>query len=94
MGNSLIFIETSRFEFFPSFCLFPVGTCSGAILMFYVPSEGTEVKLQETLEYHKVGITDVAGTEDKMVSADEDGNITVWHCKEQTRQILAIRGAG
>ena len=62
--------------------------------MFEIPSQGTAVKLHETLDYHKVGITDLASVMDKMVSADEDGNIIVWQCDETTRQITEIRGSG
>ncbi|CAB4014047.1 WD repeat-containing 54-like [Paramuricea clavata] len=71
-----------------------VGTCTGSILVFDVPPQGTAVKLHETLDHHKVGITDLASVLDKMVSADEDGNITVWQCDETSRQIAEIRGSG
>jgi hypothetical protein len=62
--------------------------------VFEIPSQGTAIKLHETLEYHKVGITDLASVMDKMVSTDEDGNIIVWQCDETTRQITEIRGSG
>ena len=62
--------------------------------MFDIPLQGTAIKLHETLDHHKVGITDLASVLDKMVSADEDGNITVWQCDETSRQIAEIRGSG
>ena len=77
-----------------SVAFFFSGTCTGSVLIFDIPSEGTTVKLQQTLDYHKVGITDLASVMDKMVSADEDGNIVVWQCDETTRQIAEIRGSG
>ena len=70
------------------------GTCTGSILVFDIPLQGTAIKLHETLDHHKVGITDLASVLDKLVSADEDGNITVWQCDETSRQIAEIRGSG
>ena len=74
--------------------LYRQGTCTGSILVFDVPMQGTAVNLHETLDYHKVAITDIASIMDKMVSADGDGNIVVWQCDESTRQIAEIRGSG
>ena len=63
-------------------------------MMFDIPKQGTKVTLQETLDQHKVGITDLAASEDKMVSADEDGNIMSWQNGDTLKQLRNIRGTG
>ena len=62
--------------------------------MFDIPSQGTDVKSEKTLEDHKVGVTDLAPSVDKMVSADEDGNIIIWQCEGSFKKIRNIRGTG
>lgn len=62
--------------------------------MFDIPAQGTTITLYETLDHHNVGITDLASVKDKLVSADEDGNIVVWQCDQATRKITEIRGSG
>lgn len=38
----------------------PLGVSSGAILVFDVPSKGSNITLSEVLEEHKESITDMA----------------------------------
>ena len=91
------FYKTSPNNLFPISLISlisPEGSSNGTIMVFDIPSEGTAVKLQETLEHHKVSITDLASYEDNMVSGDADGNIAVWQCDETLKQLRTIRGAG
>lgn len=41
-------------------CLFFVGVSSGALLVFDIPSKGSNITLSEVLEEHKEAITDLA----------------------------------
>lgn len=41
-------------------CLFFVGVSSGALLVFDIPSKGSNITLSEVLEEHKEAVTDLA----------------------------------
>lgn len=41
-------------------CVFFVGVSSGALLVFDIPSKGSNITLSEVLEEHKEAITDLA----------------------------------
>ncbi|KAF7200081.1 WD repeat-containing protein 54 isoform X1 [Nothobranchius furzeri] len=76
-----------------------VGVSSGAILVFDVPSKGSNITLYEVLEEHKESITDVAsecsGSQEciaNLVSADDGGNLCVWKSGEEFQLLNKIPG--
>ncbi|KAL9982868.1 hypothetical protein ACROYT_G004977 [Oculina patagonica] len=71
-----------------------VGTSQGSIMVFDIPPRGTAVKLQETLDSHKVAICELEAQGGRMVSTDEEGNITVWQSGGHFTEIIKIDGKG
>jgi len=72
-----------------------VGTESGAILVFDMPSKGTNVTVLDTVKGHKSPITDLTSEGEFMVSADDLGTIMVWRCSgSKFTQVSCIRGSG
>uniref|UniRef100_A0A7N8XKN4 WD repeat domain 54 n=1 Tax=Mastacembelus armatus TaxID=205130 RepID=A0A7N8XKN4_9TELE len=76
-----------------------VGVSSGAILVFDVPSKGSNITLSEVLEEHKESITDIAsecsGSQEciaDLVSADDGGNLCVWKSGEEFQLLNKIPG--
>ncbi|KAL7391881.1 hypothetical protein ABVT39_016199 [Epinephelus coioides] len=76
-----------------------VGVSSGAILVFDVPSKGSNITLSEVLEEHKESITDMAsecsGSQEciaDLVSADDGGNLCVWKSGEEFQLLNNIPG--
>ncbi|KAE8292303.1 WD repeat-containing protein 54 [Larimichthys crocea] len=76
-----------------------VGVSSGAILVFDVPSKGSNITLSEVLEEHKESITDMAsecsGSQEciaDLVSADDRGNLCVWKSGEEFQLLNKIPG--
>uniref|UniRef100_A0A7N6BEZ6 WD repeat-containing protein 54 beta-propeller domain-containing protein n=1 Tax=Anabas testudineus TaxID=64144 RepID=A0A7N6BEZ6_ANATE len=85
----------------PQFCclFLSLGISSGAILVFDVPSKGSNITLSEVLEEHKESITDVAsecsGSQEciaDLVSADDGGNLCVWKSGEEFQLLNKIPG--
>lgn len=71
-----------------------VGTSEGKIMVFDIPSRGTAVKLQETLSSHKGAICELESQDQRMVSADEEGNIILWQSGGHFTEIMKINGKG
>ncbi|XP_025094587.1 WD repeat-containing protein 54-like isoform X2 [Pomacea canaliculata] len=72
-----------------------VGTESGKILVFRIPSKGTDVTLQSTLKGHSCSICDLASKENIVVSGDSMGNILVWKFNgSNSQQVTSIPGSG
>ncbi|XP_034025960.1 WD repeat-containing protein 54 [Thalassophryne amazonica] len=76
-----------------------VGVSSGAILVFDVPSKGSNITLSEVLEEHRGSITDLAsecsGSQEclvDVVSADDGGNLCVWKSGEEFQLLNKIHG--
>uniref|UniRef100_A0A3P8NW16 WD repeat-containing protein 54 beta-propeller domain-containing protein n=1 Tax=Astatotilapia calliptera TaxID=8154 RepID=A0A3P8NW16_ASTCA len=76
-----------------------VGVSSGAILVFDVPSKGSNITLSEVLEEHKESITDMAsecsGSQEciaNLVTADDGGNLCVWKSGEEFQLLNKIPG--
>ncbi|XP_035020942.1 WD repeat-containing protein 54 [Hippoglossus stenolepis] len=76
-----------------------VGISSGSILVFDVPSKGTNISLSEVLDEHKESITDMAsecsGSQEciaDLVSADDGGNLCVWKSGEEFQLLHKIHG--
>uniref|UniRef100_A0A3Q3WEQ2 WD repeat-containing protein 54 beta-propeller domain-containing protein n=1 Tax=Mola mola TaxID=94237 RepID=A0A3Q3WEQ2_MOLML len=76
-----------------------VGVSSGAILVFDVPSKGSNITLAEVLEEHNESITDMAsecsGSQEciaDLVSADDGGNLCVWKSGEEFQLLNSIPG--
>uniref|UniRef100_A0A8C1M633 WD repeat domain 54 n=1 Tax=Cyprinus carpio TaxID=7962 RepID=A0A8C1M633_CYPCA len=65
-----------------------VGVSSGSVLVFDVPSKGSNIILSEVLEEHKEAITDMASECSgnlciaDLVSADDSGLLCVWKSGE------------
>ncbi|XP_060635472.2 WD repeat-containing protein 54 [Anolis sagrei] len=74
-----------------------IGTSSGAVLVFDVPSKGTNITLSEVLKKHASAITDVGaelceqpeGSAD-LVTADDSGALCVWCSGEKFRLVTQI----
>ncbi|KAM6441161.1 WD repeat-containing protein 54 isoform 1-T2 [Liasis olivaceus] len=74
-----------------------VGTSSGSVLVFDVPSKGTNITLSEVLEQHNCAITDIGaelceqpeGAAD-LVTADDSGVLCVWQSGETFKLITKI----
>ncbi|KAM3831526.1 WD repeat-containing protein 54 isoform 2-T2 [Vipera latastei] len=74
-----------------------VGTSTGSVLVFDVPSKGTNITLSEVLEQHSSPITDIGaelceqpeGAAD-LVTADDSGALCVWGSGETFRLITKI----
>ncbi|KAF7252372.1 WD repeat-containing protein 54 [Varanus komodoensis] len=74
-----------------------VGTSSGSVLVFDVPSKGTNITLSEVLEKHCSSITDVGaelcerpeGGAD-LVTADDSGALCVWCAGDKFKLITRI----
>uniref|UniRef100_A0A3Q4G1Y5 WD repeat domain 54 n=1 Tax=Neolamprologus brichardi TaxID=32507 RepID=A0A3Q4G1Y5_NEOBR len=76
-----------------------IGVSSGAILVFDVPSKGSNITLSEVLEEHKESITDMAsecsGSQEciaNLVTADDGGNLCVWKSGEEFQLLNKIPG--
>ncbi|XP_068167428.1 WD repeat-containing protein 54 [Antennarius striatus] len=76
-----------------------VGVSSGAILVFDIPSKGSNITLSEVLEEHKEAVTDMASEcSDSqeciadLVSADDMGNLCVWKSGEEFQLLNKIGG--
>ncbi|KAM9743502.1 WD repeat-containing protein 54 isoform 1-T3 [Menidia menidia] len=76
-----------------------VGISSGAILVFDVPSKGSNITLSEVLEEHKESITDIAsecsGCQSyiaNLVTADDGGTLCVWKSGEEFQLLNKISG--
>lgn len=76
-----------------------VGTSSGAMLVFDIPSKGSNITLSEVLEEHKDSVTDMAsecsGSQEciaDLVSADDGGNLCVWKSGEEFQLLNKIPG--
>ena len=63
-------------------------------MVFDIPPRGTAVKLQETLDSHKVAICELEAQGGRMVSTDEEGNITLWQSGGHFTEIIKIDGKG
>ncbi|KAF3850963.1 hypothetical protein F7725_012735 [Dissostichus mawsoni] len=59
----------------------PTGDSSGSILVFDVPSKGSNITLSDVLKGHKKSITDIASecSGSQLLSAAEDSLVRVWH---------------
>ncbi|KTF72155.1 hypothetical protein cypCar_00028293, partial [Cyprinus carpio] len=71
------------------FLTLPSGVSSGSVLVFDVPSKGSNIILSEVLEEHKEAITDMASECSgnleciaDLVSADDSGLLCVWKSGE------------
>ncbi|XP_068594796.1 WD repeat-containing protein 54 [Brachionichthys hirsutus] len=76
-----------------------VGVSSGAVLVFDIPSKGSDITLSEVLEEHKEAIADMASecsdSQDciaDLVSADDMGNLCVWKSAEEFQLLNKIGG--
>ncbi|XP_051751423.1 WD repeat-containing protein 54 [Ctenopharyngodon idella] len=76
-----------------------VGVSSGSVLVFDVPSKGSNITLSEVLEEHKEAITDMAsecsGSLEciaDLVSADDSGLLCVWKSGEDFQLLNKIPG--
>uniref|UniRef100_A0A8C7XKV8 WD repeat domain 54 n=1 Tax=Oryzias sinensis TaxID=183150 RepID=A0A8C7XKV8_9TELE len=78
-----------------------VGVSSGAILVFDVPSKGSNITLSEVLEEHKESITDIAaecsGSQvllavANLVTVDDGGSLCVWKSGEEFQLLNKIAG--
>uniref|UniRef100_A0A8D2Q4B0 WD repeat domain 54 n=1 Tax=Varanus komodoensis TaxID=61221 RepID=A0A8D2Q4B0_VARKO len=65
-----------------------VGTSSGSVLVFDVPSKGTNITLSEVLEKHCSSITDEGGAD--LVTADDSGALCVWCAGDKFKLITRI----
>uniref|UniRef100_A0A671RHK3 WD repeat-containing protein 54-like n=1 Tax=Sinocyclocheilus anshuiensis TaxID=1608454 RepID=A0A671RHK3_9TELE len=75
------------------------GVSSGSVLVFDVPSKGSNITLSEVLEEHKEAITDMAsecsGSLEciaDLVSADDSGLLCVWKSGEDFQLLNKIPG--
>ncbi|MBN3318283.1 WDR54 protein, partial [Atractosteus spatula] len=78
-----------------------VGTSCGSVLVFDVPSKGSNITLSEVLEEHREPITDIASessrNEDGMadlVTADDSGLLCVWKSGEDFSLVNKIPAYG
>ncbi|XP_048702489.1 WD repeat-containing protein 54 isoform X1 [Caretta caretta] len=79
----------------------PPGTSSGLVLVFDIPSKGTNITLSEVLEEHRDSITDIAsevgenlGGAADLVTADDSGALCVWRSKEEFSLLTKISAFG
>ncbi|KAJ6658548.1 hypothetical protein lerEdw1_019936 [Lerista edwardsae] len=78
-----------------------VGTSLGSVLVFDIPSKGTNVSLSEVLEAHSDSVTDMGaelckqpeGAPD-MVTADDLGTLCVWRSGEEFKRVAKIPASG
>lgn len=72
-----------------------VGNHLGHILVFNIPSRGSNITLSETLKGHSSPICDLQSVDNKLISSDEMGNIILWQSGgDKCKQILKIPGSG
>ncbi|XP_059405259.1 WD repeat-containing protein 54-like [Carassius carassius] len=76
-----------------------VGVSSGSVLVFDVPSKGSNITLSKVLEEHKEAITDMASECSgnleciaDLVSADDSGLLCVWKSGEDFQLLNKIPG--
>ncbi|KAJ8286916.1 hypothetical protein GJAV_G00044860 [Gymnothorax javanicus] len=76
-----------------------VGVSSGSVLVFDIPSKGSNIMLSEVLEEHRESITDMAsecsGSQEciaDLVTADDSGNLCVWKSGEDFQLLNKIPG--
>uniref|UniRef100_A0A8C0J2Q2 WD repeat domain 54 n=1 Tax=Chelonoidis abingdonii TaxID=106734 RepID=A0A8C0J2Q2_CHEAB len=72
------------------------GTSSGLVLVFDVPSKGTNITLSEVLEEHRDSITDITSEDGAadLVTADDSGALCVWKAKEEFSLLTRISAFG
>lgn len=72
-----------------------VGTSSGRILVFDIPSHGTNFTLSETLEGHREPVCDLQSDHDHLFSSDDSGAIIIWKgINGKTKQMVLVQGQG
>ncbi|KAM9111300.1 WD repeat-containing protein 54 isoform 2-T2 [Pangshura tecta] len=73
-----------------------VGTSSGLVLVFDIPSKGTNITLSEVLEEHRDSITDITSEDGaaELVTADDSGALCVWRAKEEFSLLTKISAFG
>ncbi|XP_033114528.1 WD repeat-containing protein 54-like [Anneissia japonica] len=71
-----------------------VGASSGVILIFTIPSRGTNITLQEMATAHNCNILDLANEGNVLASADDSGCIMLWKSGPNFQQLLRINGSG
>lgn len=73
-----------------------VGCYQGHILVFTLPSKGTNVVQNETLKVHTTAVCDLVPGSQKQtfVSSDESGQIIVWKRDKTFKPMLQIAGTG
>ncbi|XP_069043575.1 WD repeat-containing protein 54 [Lepisosteus oculatus] len=78
-----------------------VGTSCGSVLVFDVPSKGSNITLSEVLEEHREPITDIASESSRnedgvadLVTADDSGLLCVWKSGEDFSLVNKIPAYG
>uniref|UniRef100_W5MCM7 WD repeat domain 54 n=2 Tax=Lepisosteus oculatus TaxID=7918 RepID=W5MCM7_LEPOC len=77
------------------------GTSCGSVLVFDVPSKGSNITLSEVLEEHREPITDIASESSRnedgvadLVTADDSGLLCVWKSGEDFSLVNKIPAYG
>uniref|UniRef100_A0A674JVM4 WD repeat-containing protein 54 beta-propeller domain-containing protein n=1 Tax=Terrapene triunguis TaxID=2587831 RepID=A0A674JVM4_9SAUR len=72
------------------------GTSSGLVLVFDIPSKGTNITLSEVLQEHRDSITDIASEDGAadLVTADDSGALCVWRSKDEFSLLTKISAFG
>ncbi|XP_071957771.1 WD repeat-containing protein 54-like [Antedon mediterranea] len=71
-----------------------VGASSGIILIFSIPSRGTNVALQEMPTGHNCMVLDLASEGSTLGSCDDSGTIILWQSGQRFKTTLRINGSG
>lgn len=72
-----------------------IGCHQGSILVFYIPSETSDIELIYTKKAHNYAITDLASNRDTLVSADDSGVVILWkHITGDLRKTGIIESYG
>ncbi|KAK3590023.1 hypothetical protein CHS0354_041048 [Potamilus streckersoni] len=72
-----------------------IGSETGEIMVFSIPSKGPNVALKETLKGHKSAICDLTSDHNNLYSSDDEGNIIMWTLQgSQIQQTGKIPGSG
>ncbi|XP_067129363.1 WD repeat-containing protein 54-like [Centruroides vittatus] len=66
---------------------FCVGTSKGEILIFQSDDEGNSIDLVETIQGHNTSISDLCGRGNKLVSADDEGNLYLWEYNNSLKKL-------
>lgn len=67
-----------------------VGSSDGGLLVFTLSSSSLQVDFDKMLTAHNTAVSDVYADATRLASCDIDGNVYLWECSNEKKQISSI----